>query len=293
MTSLSTGFVVEGLPSPTQAVWFLGPIPVRAYALCILVGIILAVKIAEYRWRQRGGRPGSIIDVTGYAVPAGIIGARLYHVATSWEVYFGADGRPWDALKIWQGGLGIWGAIAGGALGAYVACRRMGLSYSKFADAVAPGIAVGQAVGRLGNWFNNELYGGPTALPWGLRVYEWDSSTGQAVRVGGEPQVVAGLRHPTFAYEALWCLLIALIIVLLDRQFRLEGGRIFALYVMLYTLGRFGIERLRVDPAPEILGYRLNEWTAGVVFALAALGFARLTAKNRALVQHMDVSSKN
>ncbi|MGL5858447.1 MAG: prolipoprotein diacylglyceryl transferase [Angustibacter sp.] len=274
------------IPSPEQAVWRLGPVPVRAYALCILAGIVLAVLIADRRWRSRGGRRGVVVDITAYAVPAGIIGARAYHVATSWQPYFGDGGRPLDALKIWQPGLGIWGAVAGGAVGAWIACRRHGHSLVRFADAAAPGIAVAQACGRWGNWFNNELYGGRTDLPWGLRVHDWDLVRGATVRdTAGSPVLLPGTYHPTFLYESLWCLMVALAVVVLDRRYRLDRGRSFALYVALYTLGRLGIETLRTDPANLILGQRLNVWTSALVFLGAVALFWGGARRSRACRQ--------
>ncbi|MBA2324395.1 MAG: prolipoprotein diacylglyceryl transferase, partial [Pseudonocardiales bacterium] len=156
------------IPSPDRGVWYLGPIPIRAYALCIIAGIVVAVTWGERRLLARGGRPGTVLDVAVYAVPFGLVGGRLYHVATDWRTYFGPGGNAIDALKIWNGGLGIWGAIALGAVGAWIGCRRLGLPLPLFADAVAPGVVVAQAIGRLGNYFNQELYGGPTTLPWGL-----------------------------------------------------------------------------------------------------------------------------
>jgi prolipoprotein diacylglyceryl transferase len=159
------------IPSPTEGVWHLGPLPLRGYAFCILAGIVAAVWIAERRWQARGGPPGISLDVATYAVPFGVVGGRLYHVITTPEPYFGHGGSPIRALYVWEGGLGIWGAIAMGAFGGYLACRRRGVSFLMFADAAAPGIAVAQALGRWGNYFNNELYGRRTSLPWGLKVY--------------------------------------------------------------------------------------------------------------------------
>lgn len=279
------------IPSPSQGVWHLGPLPVRAYAMCILVGIVVAVVIAGRRWRGRGGPEGAVLDISSWAVPFGIVGARIYHVATSWQPYFGPDGHPLDALKIWNGGLGIWGAVAGGALGAYIACRRLGVSFLMFADAAAPGVAVAQAAGRVGNYFNNEIYGDRTSLPWGLRVHEWDPARGQAVTdAAGHPVLLPGAYHPTFLYEALWCLLVAGVVVLLDRRFRLDRGRTFALYVLLYTAGRFWIETLRTDSANLILGHRLNEWTSILVFLGALVGFLLATRAARRRSHHVNSS---
>lgn len=268
------------IPSPTQGVWYLGPLPLRAYALFILVGIVAAILIGERRWRARGGRPDVVVDVATWAVPFGVVGGRIYHVVTSPQAYFGEGGDPWQAFAIWEGGLGIWGAIAFGGVGAWIGCRRGGVLLPPFADAVAPGIAVAQAIGRLGNWFNNELYGRATDLPWALRIYEWDGATGRAVRdVAGDP-VLLGTFHPTFAYEALWSLGVFAVLVWADRRFELGHGRVFALYVALYTLGRAWIEALRIDPANTIFGLRVNLWVSAVVF-LGAVAYLVVSARLR------------
>ena len=173
---------LAAIPSPTQGVWELGPLPIRAYALCIVAGIVAAVLITEKRWVARGGAPGDVLDIAVWAVPFGIVGGRLYHVISSPRAYFGEGGDPMRAFAIWEGGLGIWGAIALGGVGAWIACRRRGIPLPAFADALAPGLLVAQAIGRLGNWFNNELYGGPTDLPWALKIYEWDGGRAAARR---------------------------------------------------------------------------------------------------------------
>jgi prolipoprotein diacylglyceryl transferase len=263
---------VTSIPSPTEGVWHLGPLPLRAYAFCILLGIVVAVLVAERRWRARGGEPGIALDVATYAVPFGVIGGRIYHVITTPEPYFGKGGSPVHALYIWQGGLGIWGAIGLGAFGGWLACHRRGVSFRTFADCAAPGIALAQAIGRWGNYFNNELYGRPTSLPWGVRIHEWDESAGHAVRDSAGHPVVLGTFQPTFLYESLWCVGVAIAVVLLERRFKLDRGRTFAMYVMLYTAGRAWIEYLRVDQAHHLLGLRLNDWVALVVF-LAALAY--------------------
>jgi prolipoprotein diacylglyceryl transferase len=259
--------VLATLPSPTQGVWALGPLPIRAYALCIVAGIVAAVVLTEKRWVARGGAPGEVLDIAVWAVPFGIIGGRLYHVISSPRAYFGEGGDPLRAFAIWEGGLGIWGAIALGGVGAWIACRRRGIPLPAFADAVAPGLLVAQAIGRLGNWFNNELFGGPTDLPWALTVYEW--SGGRAVLgPDGEP-VVLGTFHPTFLYELLWNLAAAAFVIWADRRFRLGHGRAFALYVASYCAGRLWIELLRTDPAETFFGVRLNVFTSVVVGLLA------------------------
>jgi prolipoprotein diacylglyceryl transferase len=274
--------VLAAIPSPTQGVWELGPLPIRAYALAIITGIVLAVWLTEKRWLARGGAPGDVLDIATWAVPFGIVGGRVYHVISSPRPYFGEGGDPLRAFAIWEGGLGIWGAIALGGVGAWIACRRRGIPLPAFADAVAPGLLVAQAVGRLGNWFNNELYGGATDLPWRLRIYEW--SGGRAV-VGadGEP-VVAGYFHPTFLYELLWNLAAAAVVIWADRRFRLGHGRAFALYVAAYCLGRLWIELLRSDPAETFFGVRVNVFTAIVVGLLAVAYFVWQRGRPREVI---------
>ena len=258
---------LAAIPSPTQGVWELGPLPIRAYALCIIAGIVAAVLITERRWVARGGAEGEVLDIAVWAVPFGIVGGRLYHVVSSPRPYFGEGGDPLRAFAIWEGGLGIWGAIALGGVGAWIACRRRGIPLPAFADALAPGLLVAQAIGRLGNWFNNELYGRATDLPWALTVYDW-TGTRAVVGPDGQP-VVLGTFHPTFLYELLWNLAAAAVVVWADRRFRLSHGRAFALYVALYCAGRLWIELLRVDPAETFAGIRLNVFTAVVVGLLA------------------------
>ncbi|MFD8385941.1 prolipoprotein diacylglyceryl transferase [Streptomyces sp. NPDC059679] len=255
------------IPSPSSGVIYLGPIPLRGYAFCIILGVFVAVWLGGRRWVKRGGQVGTVADIAVWAVPFGLIGGRLYHVITDYELYF-TDGRDWvDAFKIWEGGLGIWGAIAMGALGAWIGCRRRGIPLPAYADAIAPGIAFAQAIGRWGNWFNQELYGKKTDLPWGLKI-DADPDIGR----------VAGTYQPTFLYESLWCVGVALLVLWADKRFKLGHGRAFALYVAAYTVGRFWVEYLRVDTAHHVLGMRLNNWTAIVVF-LAAVAYFVISAK--------------
>ncbi|MGY1824354.1 prolipoprotein diacylglyceryl transferase [Geodermatophilus sp. SYSU D00079] len=258
---------LAAIPSPTQGVWEVGPLPIRAYALCIIAGIVAAIWLTDRRWRARGGAEGDVLDIAVWAVPFGIVGGRLYHVVTSPRPYFGEGGDPLRAFAIWEGGLGIWGAIALGGVGAWIACRRRDIPLPAFADALAPGLLVAQAIGRLGNWFNNELYGGPTDLPWGLTIHEWNG-TGAVVGADGQP-VVLGTFHPTFLYELLWNLAAAALVIWADRRFRLGHGRAFALYVASYCAGRLWVELLRTDPAETFFGVRLNVFTAVVVGLLA------------------------
>jgi len=242
------------LPSPSSGVWDLGPFPVRAYALAIILGVVAAVLIGERRWVARGGTKGLVTDVATLAVPGGIVGARIYHVVTSPDRYLD---DPVAALYVWQGGLGIPGGIAGGFLVAWLVLHRRGIAKGAFADAVAPGVAVAQAIGRLGNWFNQELFGRPTTLPWGLRI---DPDNADAV-------AGAVAYHPTFLYELLWNLAVAAVVVWADRRFRMGGGRVFALYLALYATGRMWIEALRIDDANTLLGLRLNIVVMSVVLA--------------------------
>jgi prolipoprotein diacylglyceryl transferase len=273
VTSAVSSAVLAFIPSPDRGVWYLGPIPIRAYALCIIAGIIVAVVWGERRLVARGGQPGTVTDVAVYAVPFGLVGGRLYHVATDWRTYFGPGGSPIKALEIWEGGLGIWGAIALGAVGAWIGCRRRGVPLPFFADAVAPGIVVAQAVGRLGNYFNQELYGAPTDLPWGLEIYRRvDPATGLADPLGGiaVDHTPIDVVQPTFLYELILNLVVAAVVVWADRRFRLGHGRAFAVYVAGYTLGRFFIEQMRTDQATRVFGdIRINVVVSAVVFVLA------------------------
>ncbi|WP_204766321.1 prolipoprotein diacylglyceryl transferase [Lentzea nigeriaca] len=267
--------VLATIPSPDQGVWYLGPLPIRAYALCIIAGIIVAIWWGERRWVARGGIKGEVTDIAVWAVPFGLVGGRLYHVITDNQKYFGPGKNPLAALEIWNGGLGIWGAIALGAVGAWIGCRRKGIPLPAMADALAPGIVTAQAIGRLGNYFNQELYGGDTTLPWGLEIYRRVTPEGRedalaGVAVDHTPiQVV----HPTFLYELLWNLGVALLIVWADRKFRLGHGRAFALYVAGYTAGRFWIELMRTDEATLIFGQRVNVFVSGLVFLGALIYF--------------------
>jgi prolipoprotein diacylglyceryl transferase len=253
---------LASIPSPSTGVWHLWLIPLRGYALMIILGVIVAVWLTERRWVARGGQGGVAVDVAVWAVPFGLLGGRIYHVITDWELYFGEAGRPLDSVMIWKGGLGIWGAIALGGVGAWIGCRQRGVSLRAFADAAAPGIVLAQGIGRWGNWFNQELFGKPTSLPWGLEI-----DPGRAGSIPGELTY-----HPTFLYEFLWCVGVAVLVIWAERRFGLGYGRTFALYVAAYTVGRFWIELLRIDQAHEIFGMRLNAWTSIVVF-LGAVGY--------------------
>ena len=254
----------SGIPSPSTGVWYLGPIPLRAYGIVIAVGMIVGVWWTARRYRARGGDPDVLYDVAMWAIPIGIIGARLYHVVTSPEAYFGPGGDPWLIPQIWRGGLGIWGGVGAGALGAFLAVKRAGVCFGPIADSLAPALLVAQAIGRWGNWFNQELFGGPTTLPWGLQIDAAHLPAGYAPGT---------LFHPAFLYECLWNLAAAALIVWLDRRRRFAAGQVFGLYLMAYTLGRAWIEMLRIDDAHTLGGLRLNVWTSLLVFAVGAALF--------------------
>ena len=266
--------MTASIPSPPieWSSFSIGPVTVHAYALWILLGIFVALWLTTRRWVERGGDPEAVGDIAFWAIPFGILGGRLYHVITTPGPYFGEGGNPWDAFKIWEGGLGIWGAVALGALGAWIGARRRGVSFTAFADAAAPGVLIAQAIGRLGNWFNQELFGRPTELPWGLEI-------DPAFRPDGYEQFAA--FHPTFLYEVVWNLAGAALIIYLDKRFDLRGGRVFWLYVMVYVAGRGWIEGVRIDTAVHIAGLRINEWVSIIVLPLAAAMFIWLGIRQR------------
>ncbi|MET3805125.1 prolipoprotein diacylglyceryl transferase [Nakamurella sp. UYEF19] len=278
---------LASIPSPPRGVIHLWILPIRAYAFCIIIGIIVAVIWGNRRFVARGGRPGRVTDITVFCVPFGLVGGRLYHVITDNELYFRAGRNPWNAFAIWDGGLGIWGAIALGGVGAWLGCRYYKVPLSAFADAVAPGIIVAQAIGRLGNYFNQELFGSKTTLPWGLDVFLRTPggesgtilgcdplNTGAAPEfnptyIKADPTVLCGTYQPTFLYELLWNLAIAAVLVWADRKFRLGRGQVFWLYVAGYTLGRGWIETLRIDTANTFLGLRINVFTSILLFIVS------------------------
>ncbi|MDO9496571.1 MAG: prolipoprotein diacylglyceryl transferase [Nocardioides sp.] len=256
------------IPSPDTGVWYVGPVPLRGYALSIILGIIVAIWIGERRWVARGGRPGDVQDLAIWAVPFGLVGARLYHVLTDSGLYFGDGNNPVTALYVWRGGLGIWGGVALGALGVYLGARLKGIRLLPALDAMAPGVLVAQALGRWGNWFNQELYGRPTDQPWGLEIDPDNYPSGQTYPAGTT-------FHPTFLYECLWNLGAFGLVIWADRRFKLGYGRVIALYVMAYTAGRGWIEYLRIDTVEldDVGGLRFNVWVSIVLFVAAAVYF--------------------
>ncbi|CAB5240004.1 unannotated protein [freshwater metagenome] len=267
--------MLRSIPTPTISVVEIGPLTVHFYALCIITGIAIAIWMGEVRFRKNGENlQGVVSDIAMWSVPAGIIGGRIYHVLTSPDQYFGSGGHPLDAIKIWEGGLGIWGAISLGSVTAFFAYKNLAKSkelpkFAFFLDALAPGVLIAQGIGRFGNWFNGELFGRPLNAPFALEI------PANLRPVGFEKFETF---HPTFAYEALWCFLIAGILIWLTP--RLKAGMTFTLYVFLYCVGRFFIEALRIDSAHTIMGLRLNVWVS-VVVGLISLGvFARISRQS-------------
>ncbi|MCQ1995704.1 prolipoprotein diacylglyceryl transferase [Arthrobacter sp. zg-Y1171] len=272
--------VYASIPSPPAdfSSFSLGPLTIHAYALCILAGILLALWMTSVRWKRRGLPEDAVWDISIWAIPFGIIGGRLYHVVSSPDAYFGPDGDLSLIPQIWLGGLGIWGAVALGAVGAWIGCRRAGIKLSTFADVGAPGLLLAQAVGRWGNWFNQELFGSETDAPWGLEIDADNANFPDGAAPGTT-------FHPTFLYESLWNLAGVALLLLLDRRFRLRGGRLFWIYAAFYTAGRLWIELLRIDDAEMVtlLGVtqRLNVWTSLLILVASIAMFIYLTFKAR------------
>ena len=249
------------IPSPSLSSFSVGPLTIHFYALCIITGIAAAIWIGRKRYANLGGNPDDVSEVAIWAVPFGIIGGRIYHVVTSPSQYFGANGNPIDALRIWEGGLGIWGAISLGAVGAYLYFRthKTSLNFRQLLDSLAPGVIVAQAIGRVGNYFNQEIFGKPTELAWGLEIDPVNRPSGFESY---------STFHPTFLYELLWCLVVAVLLIKLPgflKKITARQGDVFALYVIGYTSGRVWIETLRIDEANLILGLRLNIWVSLIV----------------------------
>ena len=254
------------IPSPSLSSFSVGPLTIHFYALCIITGIAAAIWIGRKRYANLGGNPDDVSEVAIWAVPFGIIGGRIYHVITSPSQYFGTNGNPIDALRIWEGGLGICGAISLGGVGAYLYFRthKTSLNFRQLLDSLAPGVIVAQAIGRIGNYFNQEVFGKPTDLPWGLEI-------DPANRPNGFESY--STFHPTFLYELLWCLVVAALLIKLPgvlKQITSKQGDVFALYIFGYTAGRVWIENLRIDEANLILGLRLNIWVSLVVLITAS-----------------------
>ena len=273
----------EGIPSPPSEwrsfklgewlrglglEWFSLDISLNAYAFFILVGIFLALVVANWRLKGRGAEPWIVLDVAIWAVPFGILGGRLYHVGTHYSDYFYEGADFLRIFYVWEGGLAIFGAISLGAVGAYIGARIAGLRFTAFLDALAPGLLLAQGMGRMGNYFNQELFGAPTSLPWGLKIDRPNS----AIPIGIPDET---LFHPTFLYEMGWNFAGAVVLILIGQRWTLQWGRLFSLYLIWYGVGRAALETIRLDAAEIILGLRVNFWGAALVIFLGILIFFR------------------
>ena len=258
--------VAASIPSPPVSSFSLGPFTIHFYALCIITGIILAVLITNHRLTRRGAERWVVVEIAIIAVPLAIIAARIFHVLTHPGYYFGPGKNIWAVFYIWEGGIAIYGALIGGAIGAWLGCKWSGIRFWSFADALALGLLLAQAIGRFGNWFNHELFGLPTDLPWGLEI----ESTNPAFPAG---LAEGTLFHPTFLYEVVWNLLGVVFLLWIGRRLRLQWGKLFALYLIWYSAGRIVWESIRIDPSEIYLGLRTNVWAAivGVVIGLGIL----------------------
>ncbi len=261
-------------PPPAWAQFQLGPLTIHTYALCILTGIIAAVIISQRRLSRRGADNGVVLDIIIWAVPLGIVGARFYHVFTHIGDYFFPGANLWNIFAIWDGGNALYGSLLGGAVGAYIGCRRSGIRFWSFADALAPAMLVAQALGRFGNYFNHELFGLPTNLPWGLEILPTDTMFPKDLPAGT-------LFHPLFLYEIIWNLVGVAIILLLERRFALRWGRTFGLYLIWYGMGRSWLEAIRIDPTSNALfGIPANIWASFVAIALGIVLFVVQTRRH-------------
>jgi prolipoprotein diacylglyceryl transferase len=266
------------IPSPSSSSISIGPIELNAYGLMIALGVIAAVWLTGKRMEKKGvGTSDDISAIAMWAVPAGVVGARLYHVVTDWDRFSGNIG---DIVKVWEGGLGIWGGIALGVLVGMWSARRRGLDTLAVVTCATPALALAQAVGRWGNWFNQELFGGPTTLPWALEIS--DAKTSAA------GYAVGTTFHPTFLYESLWCLVLCGVLLLVDRKVSLRPGRLFFVYSAGYSLMRFFIEGLRIDKAHESGGLRLNQWVSLAVFVVSCAVLVRETRRS-SVAPHGDI----
>lgn len=259
-------FILLSIPSPDVSYIELGPLRIHFYALFILAGIILALILTESRLRSRGAESGIALDISLWAIPLGILGGRFFHVVTHPNDYFFPGADLLAVFRIWEGGLAIYGALIFGAIGAAIGARAAGIKFTSYLDAVAPGVLLAQAVGRWGNYFNNELFGIPTDLPWGLEI-----SSSNPAYPAGLPEGV--LFHPTFLYESIWSLAGVALLLAADQKFNLRWGKMMGLYLVYYSIGRVWIEAIRIDPSEVLLGLRVNIWSAivGIVLGLAII----------------------
>lgn len=262
--NLHSTILVASIPSPSTGTLWLGPVPIRAYGIFMVTAMAVATWITYVRYKAAGGDGEVVLDAAIWAIPFGIVGARLYHVITTPYGFFGEGGDPWAILRIWEGGLAIYGAVGLGAVGAIIGLRRDGQRIGPFADALAPALLFAQAIGRLGNYFNQELFGSPTTLPWGLEI---DSAHLPAGYAEGT------LFHPTFLYEGLWNVAMGFLLIYLGRKLPLKSGQLMALYLVVYPIGRIWMETMRLDEAREYLGLRLNAWTSLLLIVVGIVIF--------------------
>lgn len=259
---------VAAIPSPSRGVYYLGAVPLHAYGFVMAVAILVAARIGRREWVRRGHDANEFSDLVAWIVVAGILGARIYHVVSDYQLFVD---RPLRVVQIWNGGLSIWGAVAGGAVAVAVLARRRHLDVLDLVDSIAPGLVLGQAIGRWGNWFNQELFGEPTSLPWGLLI-------DPAHRPRGYEQFAT--FHPTFLYESLWAILVFVVLIWMDRRLKLAKGQVCAAYIALYTAGRFVLENMRIDPAHTIGPMRLNAWVSLGLFLFGVAWFVWLGRRN-------------
>ena len=256
--------VLASIPSPDSGVIDIGPIPVHAYGLLLAIGVLVAAWIAERRWVARGFDGKTFSDMAVWIVVGGVVGARVYHVISDYQLFT----DDWlRAFQIWKGGLSIWGVLAGGAIAVVIMTRIKHVETLVLFDCIAPALLAAQAIGRWGNYFNQELFGGPTDLPWAIEI-------SPANRPPGYLDVTT--FHPTFLYESLYCLFLLGVVLWVERRFRLRKGQMFVLYLATYTFGRFFFENMRIDPANEIFGVRLNAWVSAIVCILSIAWFVWL-----------------
>ena len=256
---MGSALISASIPSPSTGTLWLGPLPIRAYGVIMVLAMAVAAWVVWWRYRERGGDGDVALNAALWAIPFGLVGARLYHVITTPYNYFGPGADPWGVFKVWEGGMAIFGGIGLGTVGAIISLRRDRQRVGPFADALAPGLLIAQAIGRFGNYFNQELYGSPTDLPWGLEIDEAHLAAGYEVGT---------LFHPTFLYEALWNLTMAALLIFLDRKIRFKSGQVMSLYLIVYPIGRIIMESMRLDEAKVFFGLRLNTWTS--IFVLIA-----------------------
>ena len=261
--------IFASIPSPGDGVIHLGPVPLHMYGLMIALGVVVAAKVGRVRYVKRGGDGEAFDSIAFWAVIGGVLGARIYHVVTDYQLF---DGHPERIVQIWRGGLGIWGGVIGGSLAVWIVARRRKVAFAPIADSIVPGLAFAQGIGRWGNWFNQELFGGPSKLPWAIEID----------RAHRPSQYINDRTfQPTFLYESMWCIALGFALIAIDRKFKLARGQLFALYAAGYTFFRFFMEEMRVDSAHTIGPLRLNAWVSIVVFVCSVAAFVALGRRAR------------